>query len=45
MTVRVDDAPRSNEIVVALVVTDCGRPHPRIGGLKKEDAKMEDGLR
>ncbi|NQU15220.1 MAG: amino acid synthesis family protein [Desulfobacteraceae bacterium] len=45
MTVRVDDAPRSDEIVVALVVTDCGRPHPRIGGLKKEDAEMEDGLR
>ncbi len=45
MTVRVDDAPRSDEIVVALVVTDCGRAHPRIGGLKKEDAKMEDGLR
>lgn len=45
MTVRVDDAPRSDEIVVALVITDCGRPHPRIGGLKKEEAKMEDGLR
>ena len=45
MAVRVDDAPRADEIVVALVVTDCGRPHPRIGGLKKEDAKMEDGLR
>jgi len=45
MTVRIDDAPRSDEIVVALVVTDCGRPHPRIGGLKKEEAKMEDGLR
>jgi len=45
MAVRVDDAPRADEIVVALVVTDCGRPHPRIGGLKKEAAKMEDGLR
>lgn len=45
MTVRIDDAPRADEIVVALVVTDCGRPHPRIGGLEKEDAKMEDGLR
>ncbi|MFH1930516.1 MAG: amino acid synthesis family protein [Desulfobacteraceae bacterium] len=45
MAVRVDDAPRADEIVVALVVTDCGRPHPRIGGLKKEEAKMEDGLR
>ena len=45
MAVRVDDAPRADEIVVALVVTDCGRPHPRIGGLKMEEAKMEDGLR
>jgi hypothetical protein len=45
MAVRVDDAPRANEIVVALAVTDCGRPHPRIGGLQKEEAKMEDGLR
>ncbi len=45
MAVRVEDAPWSDEIVVALVVTDCGRPHPRIGGLKKKDAKMEDGLR
>ena len=45
MTVRVDDAPRSDEILVALVVTDCGRPHPRVGGLKVEEAKKEDGLR
>ncbi|MBC8418562.1 MAG: amino acid synthesis family protein [Proteobacteria bacterium] len=45
MAVRIDDAPKGDEIVVALVVTDCGRPHPRIGGLKKEDAKMEDGLK
>lgn len=45
MAVRVEDAPWADEIVVALVVTDCGRPHPRIGGLKKEEAKMEDGLR
>lgn len=45
MPVRVSDAPRSDEIVVALVVTDSGRPHPRVGGLKKEEAKKEDGLR
>lgn len=45
MAVRIDDAPRADEIVVALVVTGCGRPHPRIGGLKKEEAKKEDGLR
>ncbi len=45
MSVRVQDAPRPDEIVVAIVVTDSGRPHPRIGGLKKEEAKKEDGLR
>ncbi len=45
MSVRVHDAPRADEIVVIIVVTDSGRPHPRIGGLKKEEAKKEDGLR
>jgi hypothetical protein len=45
MSVRVQDAPRGDEIVVALVVTDSGRPLPRVGGLKKEEAKKEDGLR
>jgi hypothetical protein len=45
MAVRVPDAPRAGEIVVVVVVTDSGRPHPRIGGLKKEEAKKEDGLR
>jgi len=45
MTVRVDDAPKADEIMVVLVVTNSGRPHARIGGLKKEEAKKEDGLR
>jgi hypothetical protein len=45
MTVCVHDAPRPDEIVVALVVSDSGRPLPRIGGLRKEEAKKEDGLR
>lgn len=45
MPVRVQDAPRANEIVVALVVTDSGRPLPRVGGLAKDEAKKEDGLR
>jgi len=45
MTVRVPDAPKADEIVVALVVTNCGRPHPRIGGLKMSEAKKEDGLK
>jgi hypothetical protein len=45
MPVRVQDAPRGDEIVVVLVVTDSGRPLPRVGGLLKDQAKKEDGLR
>jgi hypothetical protein len=45
MEVRVSDAPRENEIAVAVALTDSGRPHARVGGLKKEDVKGEDGLR
>lgn len=45
MEVRVADAPRADELLIALVVTDSGRPHPRIGGLKREEIKGEDGLR
>lgn len=45
MEARVADAPRANEIVVAVVVTDSGRPHPRIGGLQVSEIKGEDGLR
>jgi hypothetical protein len=45
MEVRVPDAPMADEILVAVVVTDGGRPLPRVGGLKKEEAKGEDGLR
>ena len=42
---RISDAPRANEIVVAVAVTDSGRPLPRIGGLQAHEAKGEDGLR
>lgn len=45
MEARVPDAPRANEIVVAVVVTDSGRPLPRIGGLQAGEVKGEDGLR
>ncbi len=45
MEARVSDAPRANEIVVAVVVTDSGRPLPRIGGLQTHEIKGEDGLR
>jgi hypothetical protein len=45
MEARVNDAPRANEIVVAVVVTDSGRPHPRIGGLQMHEITGTDGLR
>ncbi len=45
MEVRVTDAPRANEIMVAVAVTTGGRPLPRVGGLKVSEIKGEDGLR
>lgn len=45
MEIRVNDAPRANEILVAVAVTDSGRPLPRVGGLRKDQIKGEDGLR
>lgn len=45
MEVRVNDAPRANEIMVAIAVTDSGRPLPRVGGLTTHEMKGEDGLR
>ena len=45
MEARVSDAPRSGEIVVAVVVTDSGRPHARIGGLQVHEITGTDGLR
>lgn len=45
MEVRVPDAPRHGEIVVAIAVTDSGRPLPRVGGLTTAEVKGEDGLR
>ena len=45
MEARVSDAPRAEEIVVAVVVTDSGRPLPRIGGLQAHEIQGQDGLR
>ena len=45
MEVAINDAPRSDEILVAVAVTDSGRPLPRVGGLEAKDAEGEDGLR
>ncbi|MCA0030125.1 amino acid synthesis family protein [Mesorhizobium sp. B1-1-9] len=44
MEVRVPDAPRADEIVVAIAVTDSGRPHPRVGGLTKDKIIGKDGV-
>ena len=43
--VRLNDAPRAGEIMVAVAVTDSGRPLPRVGGLTSDEAIGEDGLR
>ena len=45
MEVRINDAPRANEIMVAIAVTDSGRPLPRVGGLTVDEVVGEDGLR
>ncbi|MCK4869138.1 MAG: amino acid synthesis family protein, partial [Alphaproteobacteria bacterium] len=45
MEVGINDAPRANEIVFALVMTTGGRIHERVGGLKVGDIEGKDGLR
>ena len=45
MEVGLADAPRADEILVAVAVTDSGRPFPRVGGLTTDEATGEDGLR
>jgi hypothetical protein len=45
MEVGIADAPRSDEIVLALVMTTGPRVHARVGGLKASEIKGEDGLR
>ncbi|MEA2002127.1 MAG: amino acid synthesis family protein [Actinomycetota bacterium] len=42
---RITDAPAADELVIAVAVTDGGRPLPRVGGLQVGDAIGEDGLR
>ena len=44
MEVRINDAPKANEILVAIAVAESGRPLPRVGGLTHEDAEGRDGL-
>jgi hypothetical protein len=45
MEIRINDAPRAREIIVAVAVTTGGRPLPRVGGLTVAEIKGEDGLR
>lgn len=43
--VGIADAPRADEILLALVMTTGPRIHARVGGLKASEIKGEDGLR
>jgi amino acid synthesis protein len=43
--VGITDAPRADEILLALVMTTGPRIHARVGGLKASEVKGEDGLR
>ena len=45
MEVGITDAPRADEILLALVMTTGPRIHARVGGLKASEIKGEDGLR
>ena len=45
MEVWLNDAPRADEIMVAVAVTDSGRPLPRVGGLQASEIEGRDGLR
>ena len=45
MEVGISDAPRTDEILLALVMTTGPRVHARVGGLKASEIKGEDGLR
>jgi Amino acid synthesis len=45
MEVGLADAPRADEILLALVMTTGSRIHARVGGLKASEIKGEDGLR
>ena len=45
MEVGINDAPRADEILLALVMTTGPRVHARVGGLKTSEIKGQDGLR
>lgn len=45
LEVGVPGAPEADELVLILAMTTGGRIHDRMGGLRVEDVKGEDGLR
>jgi len=45
MEIGTNDAPRADEILLALVMTTGPRVQARVGGLKASEVKGEDGLR
>jgi hypothetical protein len=45
MEIGVQDGPRPDEIVYALVMADGGRVHARLGGLTKDQVNVHDGQR
>lgn len=45
MEVGINDAPRADELLLALVMTTGSRIHARVGGLKANEIKGQDGLR
>jgi hypothetical protein len=45
MEVGIQDAPRPNEILFALLMGTGGRVHARLGGLRKDEISAHDGQR
>jgi len=45
MEIGINDAPRADEMLLALVMTTGARVHARVGGLKASEIKGQDGLR
>jgi len=45
MEVGIQDAPRPNEILFALLMGTGGRVHARLGGLRKDEVSVHDGQR
>ena len=45
MEVGIQDAPRPNEILFALLMGTGGRVHARLGGMRKDEVSAHDGQR